>query len=138
MNAYLKPIAASLFIAFAAPSMAATATWSFDLPSTGLASQDPPYPSVTTVTLTDVAGGVQFVLDPAETNPGYTDNSTVNRLDYGDQARRVRGGGRRRACAPRGSGELGAGPRGGRGRGSGGEDRLDSVLRDRRRGGAGV
>lgn len=82
MNAYLKPIAASLFIAFAAPSMAATATWSFDLPSTALDSQDPPYPSVTTVTLTDVAGGVQFVLDPAETNPGYTDKSTVNRLDY--------------------------------------------------------
>jgi hypothetical protein len=82
MNSYLKPVAASLFLAFAAPSMAATATWTFDLPATAIPSQDPPYPSVTTLTLTDVSGGVQFVLDPAETNPGYTTDSTVNRLDY--------------------------------------------------------
>lgn len=82
MNSYLKPVAASLFLAVAAPGMAATATWTFDLPATALPSQTPPYPSVTTLTLTDVAGGVQFVLDPDETNPGYTASSTVNRLDY--------------------------------------------------------
>lgn len=82
MNSYIKPVAASLLLAFGASSMAATATWTFDLPATALASQTPPYPSVTTLTLTDVVDGVQFLLDPAETNPGFTSASTVNRLDY--------------------------------------------------------
>lgn len=82
MNFYIKPVAASLLLAFGASSMAATATWTFDLPATALDSQTPPYPSVTTLTLTDVVDGVQFVLDPAESNPGYTETSTVNRIDY--------------------------------------------------------
>ena len=83
MKPCVKPIAAAvLFAAFAVPALADTATWSFDLPSTALPSQTPPYPSLATLTLTDVAGGVQFVLDPDASNPGYTSTSTVNRVDY--------------------------------------------------------
>lgn len=83
MNSYLKPVAAALFTAaFALP--AAAATWSFNVPATGLESLNEPYPDVATLTLTDVSGGVQFVLDPNEANPGYSLDpiSVVTRLDY--------------------------------------------------------
>lgn len=82
MKLCVKPVAAALFAAFALP--AAAATWSFDLPATGLDSLNEPYPNIATLTLTDVAGGVQFVLDPNEANPGYSLDplSVVTRLDY--------------------------------------------------------
>lgn len=82
MKLSVKPVAAALFAAFALP--AAAATWSFDLPATGLDSLNEPYPNIATLTLTDVAGGVQFVLDPNEANPGYSLDpmSVVTRLDY--------------------------------------------------------
>lgn len=82
MKSCVKPVAAALFAAFALP--AAAATWSFDLPATGLDSLNEPYPNIATLTLTDVSGGVQFVLDPNEANPGYSLDpmSVVTRLDY--------------------------------------------------------
>lgn len=82
MKSCAKPIAAALFMAFAAPSMAET--WTFNLPATGLESLNAPYPDIATLTLTDVSGGVQFVLDPNEANPGYSldPESQVTRLDY--------------------------------------------------------
>lgn len=83
MKSLAKPIAAAIAMAFAAPGMAAT--WTFDLPATGLESISAPYPNIATLTLTDVAGGTQFVLDPNEANPGYsldTPVSVISRLDY--------------------------------------------------------
>ena len=58
------------------------AIWTFDLPATAIASQNPPYPTVATLTLTQTADGVQFVLDPNESSPGFADQSFVERLDY--------------------------------------------------------
>lgn len=52
-------------------AQAATATFSFDLPATGLPSINPPYPSVATLTITDIAGGVQLSLDPNESSSGF-------------------------------------------------------------------
>lgn len=84
MKSCVKPVAAALFAAFALP--AAAATWSFDLPATGLDSLNEPYPNIATLTLTDVAGGVEFTLDPNEANPGFNvvdpNTSAVTRLDY--------------------------------------------------------
>ena len=65
----------------AAPTMAATVIWDFNLPATAVASQSPPYPSVATLTLVDTVDGVQFTLDPNEANPGYDLNSTVDALN---------------------------------------------------------
>jgi len=60
----------------------AATIWTFDLPATGIPSQNPPYPTVATLTLTQTPQGVQFVLDPNEGSPGFTDKSFVERLDY--------------------------------------------------------
>jgi hypothetical protein len=60
----------------------AATIWTFDLPGTALASQTPPYPVVATLTLTQTMDGVQFVLDPDETSPGYSDESFIERLDF--------------------------------------------------------
>jgi hypothetical protein len=59
--------------------------WSFDLPATATASQSPPYPVVATLTLTQTADGVQFVLDPNEESPGFLANAAdgfIERIDY--------------------------------------------------------
>jgi hypothetical protein len=61
---------------------AASLVWAFDTPATGIPSQNPPYPVVATLTLTQTADGVQFTLDPNEGNPGFGSNSFVQRLDY--------------------------------------------------------
>ena len=39
-------------------------SFTHDLPATGIPSQTPPYPNVATITLTQVADGVEIVLDP--------------------------------------------------------------------------
>ena len=62
------------------PAFAAV-IWTFDLPATGLASLNPPYPTVATITLSQTAQGVQFVVDPNESSPGFVDGSFVERLD---------------------------------------------------------
>jgi hypothetical protein len=73
---------ASAVALLAAPAAFAVTIWTFDLPGTALASQDPPYPTVATLTLTETADGVQFVLDPNEASPGFSDASFLDRLDY--------------------------------------------------------
>jgi hypothetical protein len=71
----------------AAPAIAAigdTATFSFDLPSTAVASQNPPYPLVATITLTEVASGVDFLLSPnwGGAGTGFAPQSFIERLDF--------------------------------------------------------
>jgi hypothetical protein len=63
-------------------STAGALTFSHVLPGTGLPSQNPPYPNVATLTLTQTADGVQFVLDPNEASPGFGASSFVERLDF--------------------------------------------------------
>jgi len=67
---------------FLAQGASASTIWTFNLPATALASQTPPYPVVATLTLTQTVDGVQFVLDPDETSPGFADQSFIERLDY--------------------------------------------------------
>lgn len=50
-------------------AFAATATWDFNLPADS--AYTPPYPSVATLTMTDIGGGVRVTLDPNEASPGY-------------------------------------------------------------------
>lgn len=69
-------------VLLAAPAAFAATIWTFDLPATAIASQNPPYPTVATLTLTQTADGVQFVLDPNESSPGFADGSFIERLDY--------------------------------------------------------
>lgn len=66
---------------FAIPTIA---TWSFNLPSTSTSGQNPPYPLVATLTLTQVGSDVQFVLDPNEISPGVSDPMTsfVKQIDF--------------------------------------------------------
>ncbi|HSV70332.1 MAG TPA: PEP-CTERM sorting domain-containing protein [Methylibium sp.] len=62
-------------------AIAATATWEFNLPADS--AFDPPYPSVASLTMTDIAGGVRVTLDPNEASPGYPDDllqSFIERL----------------------------------------------------------
>jgi len=61
---------------------ATAVSFDFNLPSTALASQSPPYPSVGTVTLEQVAEGVRFTLDLNESSTGWGDASFVERLDF--------------------------------------------------------
>jgi len=90
VNRYFSTIiTAALAMGGSAMSMniahAATVTWDFNLPATGLPSVSPPYPSLATLTLVDTVDGVQFTLDPNEAHPGYDQsiptNSTVDRLN---------------------------------------------------------
>lgn len=64
-------------------SAAGAATFGFALPGTGRPSQTTPYPNVASLTLTQTADGVQFVLDPNEkNNVGFNSKSLVMRLDF--------------------------------------------------------
>lgn len=76
-SAWVLGLCSGLLLAQAAAAI----SYSFDLPGTALASQEPPYPSVATLTLTQTAEGVQFVLDVNEGSPGFGDDSFVERLD---------------------------------------------------------
>ena len=81
----LRSVLAGLAVACAlvvAPAAFAATIWAFNLPATALASQNPPYPTVATLTLTQTADGVQFLLDPNEASPGFSDASFIERLDY--------------------------------------------------------
>ena len=57
-------------------------TFVFDLPSTAETSQTPPYPLVATLTLTEDATGVNFVLTPNWSSPGSDDKSHIMYVDY--------------------------------------------------------
>ena len=61
-----------------------TATFQFNLPSTAESSQNPPYPLVGTVTLTEVSGGVDFLLAPnwLDSSTGFAPQSFVERLNF--------------------------------------------------------
>jgi hypothetical protein len=72
--------AAALGLLWSAEAVALT--YDFNLPSTALASQNPPYPSVGTITLEQVAEGVQITLDLNEASPGWGDGSFVERVDF--------------------------------------------------------
>ena len=61
-------------------TQAATVTWDFNLPSTAVSSQNPPYQSVATLTLEDFGGYVLFTLDPNQLNSGFTSNSGVESI----------------------------------------------------------
>lgn len=87
MSASSRPIhralAASAFsCALLAASSAGALSFDHDLPGTAIPSQDPPYPNVATLTLTETVDGVQFVLDPNEASPGFGASSFVERLDF--------------------------------------------------------
>lgn len=60
----------------AVPALAAVDTFVFDLPAVGLGAVNPPYPTVATLTLTDVAGGVQFTLTPNTTSSGFSGDAS--------------------------------------------------------------
>lgn len=74
-------IAAAAFASSSA--QAQTASWTFNLPSTGVPSQSPPYPDVATLTATDIGlGVVQFTLDVNQASPGWGQpNGFVENLD---------------------------------------------------------
>jgi hypothetical protein len=67
-----------------ADAIGSSATWLFDLPSTAVASQNPPYPLVATLTLTQTGDGVQFVLQPNWLDPtaGFSNQSFIEKVDY--------------------------------------------------------
>jgi hypothetical protein len=75
-------------VAFAAACALAWSTsalavsFAHDLPATAIPSQNPPYPNVATLTLTQTVDGVQFTLDPNEASPGFSDPSFIERLDF--------------------------------------------------------
>lgn len=75
---------ASFATAGAQAALGDTATYLFNLPSTSVASQSPPYPLVATLTLTEVSGGVDFLLTPnwLDSTTGFSDPSFIERLDY--------------------------------------------------------
>lgn len=66
-------LAACVVVGGLAPTgaQALTISYNFNLPATGLPSVNPPYPSVATLTITDIAGGVMMTLDPNETSSGF-------------------------------------------------------------------
>lgn len=77
LAALLAPLGAS------ANGGSESVVYNFDLPSTSTSSQTPPYPNVGTLTLTQTATGVQFLLSPNWTSSsGYAAQSFVERLDF--------------------------------------------------------
>lgn len=68
--------AAAAFVVAGGAAHAASATFDFNLPAVGNNAVRPPYPTVATLTLVDVAGGVQFTLDPNEASSGFAGDAT--------------------------------------------------------------
>ena len=71
-----KYLAAAAALVVAGGAHAASATFDFNLPAVGSNAVRPPYPTVATLTLVDVAGGVQFTLDPNETSSGFAGDAS--------------------------------------------------------------
>lgn len=65
-------------------SAAHAVVWTFNLPSTATSGQNPAYPVVATLTLTQVGNDVQFFLDPNELSPGVANPATsfVDQIDF--------------------------------------------------------
>jgi hypothetical protein len=77
-------VASGLLLGLNTSAMAAPVVWTFNLPSTAVASQTPPYESVATLSLTQVGSDVQFFLDPNEFNAGAlpATNTFVHSIDF--------------------------------------------------------
>ena len=77
-------VASGLFLGLNTSATAAPVVWTFDLPSTAVASQTPPYASVATLSLTQIGSDVQFFLDPNQSNPGAlpATNTFVHSIDF--------------------------------------------------------
>ena len=71
-----KYLAAVAAFVVAGGAHAASATFDFNLPAVGTDAVSPPYPTVATLTIIDVAGGVQFTLDPNEASSGYAGDAS--------------------------------------------------------------
>jgi hypothetical protein len=73
-------------MALASVSAFATSSvvWTFDLPSTSTSSQNPPYPVVATLALTQYGSGVDFLLTPNPSSPGVANpsKSFIDQIDY--------------------------------------------------------
>lgn len=85
----LRLVAASLAgMAWVTGAWAQTAvpsvTYTFSLPATGTSSQNPPYPAVMTLTLTERNGGVDFLLQPnwSGSGTGFSTQSFFEKLDF--------------------------------------------------------
>lgn len=72
-----------LLFALANGASAATITYAFNLPATGKPSVSSSYPTVATLSISDVAGGVQMALTPNWSSSGWDDKKggSVERLD---------------------------------------------------------
>jgi hypothetical protein len=70
MRPTLLAAAAALSLT-ALPAFAAVDSFEFNLPAVGLGAVNPPYPNVATLTLSDIAGGVQFTLTPNASSSGF-------------------------------------------------------------------
>lgn len=77
-------VASGLFFGLNPSAMAAPVVWTFNLPSTAVASQSPPYASVATLSLTQIGSDVQFFLDPNELNAGASPATStfVHSIDF--------------------------------------------------------
>jgi hypothetical protein len=71
-----KYLAAAAALVVAGGVHATSATFDFNLPAVGNNAVSPPYPTVATLTLVDVAGGVQFTLDPNESSSGFAGDAS--------------------------------------------------------------
>jgi hypothetical protein len=71
-----KYLAAAAALVVAGGAHAASATFSFNLPAVGNNAVRPPYPTVATLSLVDVTGGVQFTLDPNEASSGFAGDAS--------------------------------------------------------------
>ena len=71
-----KYLAAAAALVVAGGAHAASATFTFNLPAVGNNAVRPPYPTVATLNLVDVTGGVQFTLDPNEASSGFAGDAS--------------------------------------------------------------
>ena len=84
MNLYKIRLAVGMVLLCATNLASASITWTFNLPSTGTPSNNPVYPTVATLTLTQIGNDVQFILDPNESSPGVNpaSGSFVKSIDF--------------------------------------------------------
>ena len=72
----VKYLAAAAALVVAGGAHAASTTFEFNLPAVGNEAVNPPYPTVATLTIVDVTGGVQFTLDPNEASSGFAGDAS--------------------------------------------------------------
>ena len=82
--------AAAICMPTAQAAVGDTATWVFNLQATGLPSTGAIDPPTAVLTGTEIAGGVQFYLNPDETANGYLGNPTTSFIERLTSGRRLR------------------------------------------------